>query len=297
MEKSISSRSRRTIKELHEIYKLTDEEKEKISKRIINQYTQGVQPSTSPVVVILGGQPGSGKSQLITIAQKRLNNNAVICNADDYRDFHPKSEEIKRKYEKHYPDITVKYSQPWNAILQSYCEERKLNYILETTFSSGNQMNETITRIKNIGYRVLVMVLSVAKKLSFLGTRIRYESMKERDGYGRVVDKLVHDQKYEAVAKTLQMTVHANRYDEVFIYGRPIEVSNEPPQGLILIGNNSVTAYEDYLSERDREWHAQDWNYYLKEVLQLINKMVNRKAKNKELKEIFDLLEIKSFLS
>jgi predicted ABC-type ATPase len=123
-----------SLPELEKIYQLTDREIQEIGNIIIHDYTAGVGPVEKPIVAILGGQPGSGKSELITRAQNLLGKNTVICNADDYRDYHPKSDEIKKDHEDAYPEITVKYSQPWNNRLRTYCEENRLNFILETTF-------------------------------------------------------------------------------------------------------------------------------------------------------------------
>ncbi len=208
------------IDKLHAKYKLSNAEILQIGERIIKRYTIGVYAEARPKVFILGGQPGSGKSELTKIARSILGNNTVTCNADEYRDYHPKAEEIKRLYEQFYPEITVAYSQQWNNLLRKYCEENSIHFILETTFSSGDLMNETIRQLKQKGYEVSVMVLSVNKQISFLGTRIRYEEMKAVDGYGRLVDKAAHDEKYDKVAETLALVQKAKNYNHIYIYGR-----------------------------------------------------------------------------
>lgn len=67
--------------------------------------------SVVPVVVIIGAQPGAGKTQLEDLAQKELGGNVVNCNADLFRDFHPRGEEIKHKFEAYYPELTSGYAQ------------------------------------------------------------------------------------------------------------------------------------------------------------------------------------------
>ncbi|KQS32459.1 zeta toxin family protein [Pedobacter sp. Leaf194] len=160
------------LEELREKFRLSDREKAILSEIIIGDFTKNIKAEEKPVAIILGGQPGSGKSELTTAALKMLKGNAVICNADEYRDYHPKAEEIKENHEEFYPELTVDYSQPWNNELRAYCEGHKLNFILETTFSSGQRMNDTIKQIKAKGYQVYLLVLSVNEQLSFLGTRI-----------------------------------------------------------------------------------------------------------------------------
>jgi len=281
------------LEELEKVYHLNDKQNEAIGKIIIENFTAGVTPVESPVAIILGGQPGSGKSELITQAQALTGKNAVICNADDYRDYHPKSDEIKAKYEEFYPDLTVKYSQPWNNLLKGYCEENRLNFILETTFSSGQAMNNTIRELKAKGYAVYLMVLSVNKRLSFLGTRLRFEGMKAQYGYGRLVDKDIHDAKYEQVIATLEVVQGAGLYDKLFIYGRAgRQKVKGMHNGLIKISENGLTPVIDYMNEREKEWSDNDLRFFNDDVLYLIRLMVDRKADYRDLKYVLDIFQV-----
>lgn len=74
--------------------------------------------------------------------------------------------EIKSRFENHYPSLTAKYAQDWNNGLRAYCEANMLNYILETTFSSGPTMNKTIDELQQKGYRVEIKLLAVHPRLS-----------------------------------------------------------------------------------------------------------------------------------
>ena len=282
-----------TLEEIEKLYHLDDKLRDIIGKIIIDTFTAGVKPVEKPTAIILGGQPGSGKSELITQAQSILGKNAVICNADDYRDYHPQSDDIKKNHEEFYPDITVKYSQPWNNQLKNYCEEQRLNYTLETTFSSGELMNKTIRELKEKGYQVFIMVLSVNKRLSFLGTRLRFEGMKAQHGYGRLVDEKVHDQKYKQVITTLEVVQAAGLYDKLFIYGRAgRQKVKGMHNGLIRISENGQTPVQDYIQEREKEWSDNDLRFFNDDVLYLIRLMVDRKAPYSEIKYILDTFKV-----
>jgi len=282
-----------TLEELEKVYHLNDKQREAIAGKIIEDFTAGVTHVENPVAIILGGQPGSGKSELITQAQAITGKNAVICNADDYRDYHPKSDEIKANYEEFYPALTVKYSQPWNNLLKGYCEENRLNFILETTFSSGQTMNQTIRELKAKGYSVYLMVLSVNKRLSFLGTRLRFEGMKTQYGYGRLVDKDIHDAKYEQVIATLEAVQNAGLYDKLFIYGRAgRQKVKGMHNGLVKISEDGPTPLIDYMNEREKEWSDNDLRFFNDDVLYLIRLMVDRKADYKDLKYVLDIFQV-----
>lgn len=281
------------LNNLRKKYELTASQKQRIAQLIINDFTTGIKSVEFPTAVILGGQPGAGKGELITVASSMLKENVVICNADDFRDYHPRADEIKRFHEDEYPEITVEYSQPWNNLLKEHCIQNRYNFILETTFSSGNSMNVTIAELKNAGYTVFLMVLSVNSKLSYLGTRIRYEEMRATTSYGRLVEKKVHDKKYDLVPTTLGV-VHAERlYDKIFIYGRADgQNTRGKRRGLVLLSENGKDPVEDYMKERDKEWTDSISRYFNNDVLYLLRRMIDREAPHSDMADIFKVFEV-----
>jgi len=280
------------INVLHSKYQLTEREVLQIGERIIERYTFGIVSVVKPKVIILGGQPGAGKSELIKIARTVWGNNSVICNADEYRDYHPKSEEIKRLYEKFYPEITAAYSQPWNNRLRKHCEDNRFNFILETTFSSGALMNKTIRELRDKGCEVSIMILAVNKKRSYLGTQIRYEKMQIIEGFGRKVDKVAHDDKYEKIRETLALVQQAKSYNHLYIYGRAGRGNTKGKHnGLVLVSHNSKDPLHDYLTERDKELSVNDMREFMGDILQLIRMMIDRTAPHDELKIVLDTFE------
>jgi hypothetical protein len=94
---------------LKHLYTIPKREFDEIQQEIIADYTVGKIASDSPVVVILGGQPGARKTELERITRVELGNNVISCNADVFRDYHPQVERIKHRHEAEYPAITVIY--------------------------------------------------------------------------------------------------------------------------------------------------------------------------------------------
>lgn len=283
------------LKKLKLQYHLAPKKVDEIAERIIRNNTLGITSVKDPHVIILGGQPGSGKGELITQAQDVLGINAVTCNADDYRDQHPMHKEIKAKHEKYYPDITADYSLVWNDRLRKHCEDNNFNYILETTFSSGDRMNDTIRIMGSKGYTVSVMLLSVHHNLSFLGTRLRYEAMRAQSGYGRLVGKPQHDLRYDAIMDTLERVIMAKAYDNIYIYARAGRKKLKGTSvGLRMLSKNGENPLQDYMDERGRHWSENDLRFFTSDILQLIKQMIWRDASNEELKEIFDVFDLEN---
>lgn len=276
------------IDELKEKFKLSNAEFDEIQNLIINIYTANVSPSASPTIIILGGQPGAGKSELITAAHRLASVNKeriVTCNADDYRDFHPNADEIKEKHEEYYSTITVEYAHRWNAGLRLYCEKNKLNYILETTFSSGELMNDTLMEMKAKGYQTVVMLLAVNRRWSILGTYLRYEDMKRTTGYGRQVTKRQHDSRYEEIPKTLKAVQGARLFDQLLIYGRAMPGAEGNGRGVYPVADNPENPLETYISERDKPWTASAINYFEAYCQVAIQLMQERNAESEYIEE------------
>jgi predicted ABC-type ATPase len=276
-------------------YAATSSDVNKIADRIIKNLTAGITSHKQPKVVILGGQPGSGKGELTTQAQTVVSVNAVICNADDFRDLHPFASQIKKQHESLFPDLTAEFAQECNNRLRQYCEDHKFNYILETTFSSGDRMNETIANMRSKGYNVSIMLLSVHHNLSFLGTRLRYEAMRAQSGYGRTVSKEQHDSRYNLINTTLKSVLKARRYNNLYIFARASRQRLLGTKiGLRQLSLNGDNPLKDYMDERSKHWSENDLRYFTTDILQLIRTMVSRKASNEELQEIFDVFDLEN---
>jgi predicted ABC-type ATPase len=283
------------LQKLKELYFLEPKKVDEIAQRIIINNTLGITSVKNPQVIILGGQPGSGKGELITQAQVVLGINTVIINADDFRDQHPLHKEIKSNHGKYYPEITSDYSLVWGDTLRKYCEDNHFNYILETTFSSGERMNDTIKAMKDKGFYVAIMLLSVHPNLSFLGTRLRFEAMLSQSGFGRLVSKQQHDLRYNRIIATLKVVLKAKLYDTIYIYARASRQRLKGTTiGLRLLKKNGDNPLQDYLEERNKHWSENDLRFFTADILQLVKQMIWRGASNEELREIFEVFDLEN---
>lgn len=247
-------------------------------------FTIGKHAADSPVVVILGGQPGAGKTELERITRAELGGNVVNCNADIFRDFHPQAEEIKPRFEEYYPQITAPFAQEWNKGLREYCEANRLNYILETTFSSGQKMNETIAGLQQKGYRVEIKLLAVHPKLSLLSTHVRFEDMRLKENTGRLVGKEAHDSRYYMLAPTLFVVQRAELYNKLQLYGRSITMDgNTYQQGVSLIGTNPLNGIQLLQDEIDRKWTPEVKAFFDDRVHYVIDLKTQRYAPQQEI--------------
>ena len=218
------------------------------------------------------------------IARTELGGNIISCNADTFRDYHPKSEEIKQRFENYYPEITATIAQAWNNGLREYCEANRLNYILETTFSSGPKMNETIVGLQEKGYFVQIKLLAVHPRLSLLNTHIRFEEMKLKENSGRQVGKEAHDNRYYMLAPTLFVVQHEALYSKLQLYGRVITMDgNTYQQGATLLGTNPPNAVQLLQEEIDRKWTPEMKAFFDDRVHYVVDLKTHRNAPEREI--------------
>ncbi len=279
-------------------YSLDYSEFNKIQSYIIELYSSSCFPVENPTCIILGGQPGSGKTELEKIAFKNLKYNSIICNVDNLKEFHPKSFEIKKRYPDYFTEITSKYAHNWNLALRNHCIQNNLNFILETTLNSGNNINSIINNLKRNNYRVDIYLISVPQEVSKISCFLRYEETLNLSIPSRKVSSKAHDERFNQIPKAIQEIELEKKYDHIFLYGRTImdlNIREENSNSVSLISKTRKYIFEDYMSEREQPLLRKTLRYLEKCTNRVYELMLKREAPQEEI-EIF-LKDFEYYLS
>ena len=97
-------------------FKLSLAEHESVFADLNDDTFDGKSPVERPKAVILGGQPGAGKSKLSEIMQQNVfgdSSNVVKINGDDYREAHPQIREIGEENDKMLAEYTDPDVRDW----------------------------------------------------------------------------------------------------------------------------------------------------------------------------------------
>ena len=86
------------VSELIKRYSLNNEEFQIYYNNAYNTLIAGKRESGNKTLIIVGGQPGAGKTRLLPIAKMELNNNVVVVDFDELKAFHPNYLEVCSKY-------------------------------------------------------------------------------------------------------------------------------------------------------------------------------------------------------
>ena len=203
------------INELCNLYSLTDENFNEYYKKVMLFLTSNKKAGENKTLVIVGGQSGAGKSRLIPIALKELNNNAVIVDFDELRAAHP-----------HYKEVCENYPEKVkNAVLKTLIEQ-EYNVIYEGALRNTQGFLDFASDFKKSGYNVEMFIMAVPKLESYGSTFLRYCTALITDSPARWVEKSAHDGSYEGVTRTVEEFIKQKMVDSISVFVR----SNELPK-------------------------------------------------------------------
>lgn len=226
----------KTIKEL---YFLSNEEIEAITKEIIKVMAADVLPSKQPLAVVVGGQSGSGKTSLIHYTEQISSKREFIEIDNDYfRSFHPKNEEIKDNYPDYYVTATDQLGLGVTPAVIDYFREHKYNIILHQTLKNNRVVDDAITKFIEAGYLVGVRAFAVPYFESKMSQIERCEGQLEELHFCRHVAKADHDAAIEGLPKTIEYIEQSGKYDFLEIYKR---TDNPNKPGLVYSRFNETT--------------------------------------------------------
>lgn len=124
-----------------------------------------------PRLILLGGQPGAGKTAILTASQKELarSGSTIRIVGDDLRSYHPQFLAFQRQD----PETASRYTQMdagrWAEKLLVAATERQVNVVFETTMRTPENVGRVIGTVRDAGYVVEVRAVAVNPRLSWQG--------------------------------------------------------------------------------------------------------------------------------
>lgn len=186
-------------------FKLSPAEHDRIFEDIRSDSMVGVRPVDRPRAVVLGGQPGSGKSLALETAKQEFEDfNVLVINGDEYRYRHPQAPEIQQTDEKNFARRTDPDVREWTRKLFEHGIEEKVNILFEGTMRQHEPLSTTLGNLLEHGFHVTAKVVAAHDAVSLTSILLRYETMKEATGFGRWVAPASHAAAYEGMPKTLE---------------------------------------------------------------------------------------------
>ncbi|MFF2080577.1 zeta toxin family protein [Kitasatospora sp. NPDC058162] len=224
---------------------------------ILPAWTRNAVPQDQPVVLLVAGQPGSGKTTLgdLLHAVLDLRGGAVRVGADLYKAAH-----------RRYPGLLAEDvrtagagvradTRRWQAAVEERVREHRFDALVETAFADADEARTQASAYRTAGYRVEVVALACSPAWSQLGVLSRYVEQTVATGAGRYVSWENHDGCAALLVDTLRVVEEEMLADRVTVVRRGLVplYGNELVDGAWTRTPGAARAVE---AERARWWGA-----------------------------------------
>ncbi|MEV7783610.1 zeta toxin family protein [Kitasatospora sp. NPDC088351] len=235
---------------------LPDTERSQVlSGVILPAWAGGAMPQEEPVVLLVAGPPGSGKTTLgdllLPVISRR--GGAVRVGADLYKAAHRHYEALLAKDVRTAGAGVRTDTRRWQAEVEEYVRAHRLDALVETALADPSEARAQARAYRAAGHRIEVVAVACALAVSQLGVLERY--LGDGDGAGRWVSWANHDECARQLGRTLAVLEDEHLVDRVTVVRRGLEFlyGNELVDGIWARPPDAARAVE---AERARWWGA-----------------------------------------
>jgi UDP-N-acetylglucosamine kinase len=251
----------------------------------------------NPKGIILGGQPGSGKSYLKEEVIQEFNENFIFISTDDLRLYHPAYETLQQSPEtvQNAANLVNPYASAWTKKLIKYCIENKYNLIIDSTLGGDIQANyDTIEMFINNGYQVHFRVMAVPSIISKLSIFLRYETQLAKEGFARWTRMEDHKDRFENLETNLLHLISRYELSSLKFYERVFD--DYKTIGMECVESLSKKEIKKWTGfENNREFKLNNFPYLINTINKLSNIIVETE-RNKRDFETFVQKDVSSFV-
>lgn len=204
--------------------------REKILPNILDN-NPALRPSSAPTMLVVGGQPGAGKSNSIKGIEAEFagRGGVLVVDLDALRESHPKYDHLMRADDKVAAQYTYDDARIWSQKLEDYAKANRYNVLVESLMTSPDGVGGWLQDYREAGYRTEAHVVAVNERSSVQGIVQRYEGQKAEslDNVGRTVPRDVHNLAYDRVRDTFDRIETDKLSDRVVVHGRNGQVLSD----------------------------------------------------------------------
>ncbi|MBT2469363.1 zeta toxin family protein [Streptomyces sp. ISL-66] len=201
---------------------LAPEDHQRVLARNLALWIQGAVAQAQPVVVVVAGPPGSGKSTTAEVIHAVLNRRggAVRIGSDLYKRAHRDYEELLQTDVRTAGAGVRTDVRQWQAEVEAYARSARLDVVLELALADPAEARATSALYRLAGYRLELVVLAVAEALTQLSVLDRFF---DEEGGGRYVSWENQDGCTAGLPGTLAVVEAERLFDRVAVARRGLE--------------------------------------------------------------------------
>lgn len=211
---------------------------DKVIEYVCSKEIKGKKINAQPLCILLGGLPGSGKTNLVKKIQEQYKErDFIIIDTDEYRKLHPNYETLRKTPEKAIVE-TSEFSNAIEAELIKRAIKEHCDIISVTTLRATEAIDRILYEpaIKS-GYQMEACIMSVPISESGLSAQSRYEKQIANGECPRFTPISFIETSFQGIKNTIQMLQRKKDNPTIRIYNRgkgensmPIEFYNNKKQ-------------------------------------------------------------------
>lgn len=205
------------------LIEITDEKSEEIFNDILFDFTFAKTTQTKPLGIILGGQPGAGKSYLVKEVEDEFQKDFIFISTDDLRLYHPAYTALQQnpKTLQNAANLVNSYASAWTERLIKHCIENKFNLIIDSTLGGNiNAVYQTVDMLRENDFSFHLRLMAVPALISKLSIFLRYESQLKEKGFARWTRMEDHDDRFEKIPSVIEQIFATKSPDTARFYQR-----------------------------------------------------------------------------
>ena len=259
-------------------YRISEQERADTYTEVFERFALGKQSLSFPRLILIGGQPGAGKSRIAQRARIELKaiGAPVMADIDDIRPLHPNIVDIFQNDPFKMSAITNMDAWGWTSHLLLDTRHARNNVVYQATIRHAKRIEDLIKEFQKEGFAVDMYAVAVHRRTSTLGIFKRFENdIAQMAINPSVIPRWVpipfHNQVYDVFPSSVDYLAENARIERVGIFERDGTELYFSDRDLIHHG-----AGEAIIRERAREWSPDERAYFGKSWQELIERIEAR---------------------
>lgn len=193
----------------------------RIKRRFLHA-EQGAALPGKPEFAIFGGQPGAGKSGVLTTttADMRTRGATWSVNADDFAVYHPSYKQLQKEHGAAAADMVRGVTSGWVKQTIEAAQQRQVNVVFESTMRQPDLVKQTIGDFRSKGYNTHAIMLAVSPEVSWQGNNLRRENLAATGAPSRLATREAHDAAVSGSVQTIEKLEKDRAVDRLTIVNR-----------------------------------------------------------------------------
>jgi hypothetical protein len=207
------------VSEQENPWKLPDHVNKEIYQDIIlPRALEGVTRPEQPTVIFIGGQAASSKTTAQRTALSRLGDEGgVIADFDALLTDHPHYASLMAQNDRTAAQLAGGDAYVWMQNLIQHAKDEQLNLIREGSMGGRSAEREAL-EFRGRGFGTEADVMAVPAAISRTANLHRYQDMREKALYGRLVTTEIHDSAYVGIPRTLESLEQNKSLDAIRLH-------------------------------------------------------------------------------